>query len=226
MKPLILLTLAVLTISCNKTQRGSADMQGYLMYECGSSDPLGNVNVSFVSNGTAYLSTTTDANGYFRLKGDYEIKVGGAEAYESFLNIEYNGQNGGGFGSIKLMHNPPDVFDDTLYLYNSTLSVLIIDIDQSSFGNADDTLEVEYINFKQNSFNRKYYVGPFEKNQIIDTILTPTNSHIGYDSGILRFPSAGWYYYNQNYHDAPYPWVTGQPNNACGNYTNVYLKLD
>jgi hypothetical protein len=226
MRTLIIIALLALTASCKKTNRGTADMQGYLMHECGSSDPLGNVNVSFVSNGTAILSTTTDAYGYFHLKGDYEIKVGGAEDYSRYLNIEYNGQNGGGFGSIKLMVSPPDVFNDTLYFYNSTLSVLIIDIDQSSFGSTNDTLEVEYINFKQNSFNRKYYVGPFEKNQILDTILTPTNSHIGYDSGILRYPSAGWYYYNQSYQSAPYPWVTGQPNNACGNFTDVYLKLD
>ena len=221
---MLALLLIASSISC-KRYKGTADMQGYLMYECGNSDPMGNVNVSFVANGTAYLSTTTDAYGYFHLKGDYDIEVSGAKDYKSFLSIEYNGQNGGGFGSIKLMNSPPDRFKDTLYYYNSTLSILTIDIDQSPFGNANDTLEVKVTNFRQNSFNRKYYVGPFEKNQILDTILTPTSSHIGYDSEILH-ATAVWYYYNQSFNTAPYPWVTGQPNNACGNYTNVYLKLD
>jgi hypothetical protein len=201
-------------------------MQGYLMYECGSSDPLGNVNVSFVSNGTAYLSTTTDAYGYFRLKGDYEIQVGGAEAYESFLNIEYTGQNGGGFGSIKLMRNPPDVFNDSLFLNNSTLSVLIIETGVPSFGSDNDTLKVEYSDISSNGRLYKKYVGPFKNGEILDTLLTPTDSHIGYANG-LRYPSAcGYYINNTNYHTVPYPWVTGQPNNACGNYTDVYLKLD
>jgi hypothetical protein len=223
---ILALLLFAASISCDRSYKGTADMQGYLMYECGNSDPMGNVTVSFYSLGTVYLSATTDAHGYFHIKGDYDIKVSGAEAYETYLSIESNGQNGGGFGSIKLMRYPPDRFNDTLYYYNSTLSIFIIDIEQSSLGNANDTLEVETINYRQNSFNRKYYVGPFEKNQILDTILTHTNSHIGYDEGLDRFTIAGWYNYNLNRHSARYPWVTGQPNNACGNYTNVYLKLD
>jgi hypothetical protein len=31
---------------------------------------------------------------------------------------------------------------------------------------------------------------------------------------------------DQNKTSAFYPWISGQPNNACGNYTDVYLKLD
>jgi hypothetical protein len=50
-----------------------------------------------------------------------KFKVSGAEAYESSLNIEYNGQNEAvALALSELMRYPPDVFDDTLYLYNTT----------------------------------------------------------------------------------------------------------
>jgi hypothetical protein len=189
--------------------------------------------VSFVSNGTAYLSTTTDANGYFRLKGDYEIQVSGAEAYESSLNIEYNGQNEGGFGSVELMRYPPDVFYDTLYRYNTTLSVLIVELDNPSFGNQFDTLLIDYRpDPKEGKHVYLKFAGPFYNGDILDTILTPTTSHVGYGNGITSV--GGPCNFRLNTHINPnakiyypqYPWVTGQPNNACGNYTNVYLKLD
>jgi hypothetical protein len=234
MKRAILFFVAgLLLLSCKKSYKGTADMQGYLMYECGSNDPLGGVNVSFVSNGTAYLSTTTDAYGFFHLKGDYDIKVGGAEAYETFLSIEYNGQNGGGFGSVKLMSFPPDVFNDTLFRYNTTLSVLIVELDNPVVGDELDTLTIEYRpDPKQGGYAYLKIAGPFYHGDILDTILTPTASHIGYGNGITSIGGPCNFRLNKHVnpnakiHYPQYPWVTGQPNNACGNYTNVYLKLD
>ena len=223
---LILVLLSLSFLSCKKAYRGTADMQGYLMYKCGSKDPLGNVTISFTSNGETILSGTTDAFGYFHIKGDYVHKVGGAQAYEPMLKIEYNGQNGGGFGSVKLMRNPPDKFNDTLYLNNSTQSVLIMDFDTEYFGSEYDTLRIEYIDVNSNSYLYNNYVGPFKKGEVIDTILTRTDSHVGY-AYVLRYPSACIYTMNNtNFQYAGYPWVDGQPNNACGNFTDVYLKLD
>ena len=225
---LSLLLLTTISISCNKTYKGTADMQGYLMHKCGSNDPLGNVTISYTSNGATILSATTDAFGYFHIKGDYSFKVGGAHAYEPMLVIEYNGQNGGGFGRVELMRYPPDEFNDTLYKYNSTYSVMMVDIDSTKYGSDQDTLKVLYhaVDFDNYSEPKKY-VGPFTKGQILDTIETRTNSHIGYDLGLTYIaPCNFWFNDYINFKGTQYPWVTGQPNNGCGNYTNVYLKLD
>ena len=215
-------------MSCEEKYSGTADMKGYLMHKCGSSDPLGGVTVSFTSSGSTILSAKTDATGYFHIKGGYSYRVGGAQHHEPLLEIVYNGQNGGGFGSIDLMRYPPDKFNDTLYMYNSTISVITVDIESSSFGSENDTLKVLYSEFDDDNYSvPKEYVGPFTKDEILDTIITRTNSHIGYGYGLVYMaPCSYWFNDYVNYNNTLYPWVTGQPNNACGDYTNIYLKLD
>lgn len=230
---LILIGLSILLISCGKKYSGTADMKGYLMHKCGSNDPLGGVTVSFTSLGSTILSATTDASGFFHIKGDYSYRVGGAHAHKPLLEIVYNGQNGGGFGSIDLMSYPPDTFNDTIYRYNTTLSVLIIELDNAVFGNELDTLTIEYISdSNQGSYAYLKIAGPFYDGDILDTITTATTSHIGYSNGITS--AGGPCNFRLNRHLDPnakiyfpqYPWVNGQPNNACGNYTNIFLKLD
>lgn len=225
--------LFLLCQACD-TQRGNADMQGHLMYACGSDAPMGNVKVAFTAFGAELLSTRTDAFGYFHLQGEYKIKGRPTKVAKPRLEIIFDGKNGGGFGSVDLMSDPPDVFNDTIYRYNSTLSVLRVDLDTSIFGDATDTLMVEYrFDASVNELDQRFFSGPFTNGQILDTIQTATNSHVGYERGLgLYHTCCGLYWIKQQGQEweyinrVDYPWVEGMPNKACGRYTLVDLKLE
>jgi len=245
MKNLVILIIIGLTLtSCAKKYKGNLDVKGYLMYECGNTDPLGGTTLTFSIDGGDLLTTTTDAYGYFHFKGAYSHKSWGIG--EKLIGQSFNGQNGGGFGSIDLIGFFSDKLDaDTIYQNNFTNSVIHLEVQQGSIGTDLDTLYIEYyFNDKESDkypFKQKdgfgyhiKYPGPFVNGQIIDTAITKSFPHIGYEANRSSRSIACRYFINsriefeKSVRDpfGKYPFVRGQRNIACGQYTNVYIKLD
>jgi hypothetical protein len=70
------------------------------------------------------------------------------------------------------------------------------------------------------------YLGPFTDGQILDTITSRTAPHIGFDmSSPYQNLGNAWINDQQSFTNPPYPFIEEQPNNACGEYTDVYIKL-
>ncbi len=245
MKNLVILIIIGLTLtSCSRRYKGNLDVEGYLMYQCGNTDPLGGTTLTFSIDGGDLLTTTTDAYGYFHFKGAYSHKSRGIG--EKLISQSFNGQNGNGFGSIDLISFFPDKLNaDTIYQNNFTNSIIRVEAQNGAFGSNLDTLYIEYFFIKEegdihpliykNSFGyHKKYIGPFYDGQIIDTAITKVFPHVGYVTDINSFKSgAGRYiisdkdvFSTQSNLPIRYPFVRGQPNIACGKYTNVYIKLD
>jgi len=240
MKKLIsILVIVLLVSSCDTRYSGSVDIEGYLMHKCGSNDPIGGQELSFTMVGKELITTTTQSNGYFHLKGDYSFKSRKFPIAD--VSIVGNGQNGG-FGSVDILESVPDkVKKDTIYLTNRTFSVLTIQISNSLTTSSLDTIYFVY----SYPFDQQYtppmgvlkgftydakFAGPFVNGQILDTVTTVASPHVGYGT----FSSACTYFltdrYEWNAANKPntgyYHFVRGQRNIACGQYTNVYIKLD
>jgi len=223
---IIALTLFVLT-SCGR-ENGSVDIEGYLMNQCGSADPLGGVNVTFGINGTDLITTKTDAFGYFKLTGSYDYKNSTGKPIEKSVAIVSNGQNGGGFGTIMLADKVPDKVNlDTVYRYNSTN--VNIHIVGGSNTTINDTLYVALP--KPGSvwgWDTVVLAGPLHDTALLELpVLVPP--HIGYPeyyAGGFSFalnPEGRFNY--RSYTNMNLPFVKGQPNHACGRVYDVTLDL-
>mgnify|MGYP000256510155 CR=1 FL=1 len=226
---LVVLVIAYFNVSCDRTYKGKADIKGVLMYKCGSNDPMGNVTVSLTA-GATLLSATTDANGYFHINGPYEYTT--RKEISPRLEITSNGQNGGGFGSIILLEDAPDTFNDTIYMTNTMYSILIIDTKGSTFGSETDTLRFQYQDMDDfpntNQLKTLKYAGPFTDGQILDTLNTRASTHVGYPLYYTRPTRA--LYLNDVYDIASlnpeqYPFIPEQPN-TCGEYIEFYISFD
>jgi len=229
-------------ISCGKI-KGDINIQGVMIEECGGVEPVKNAKISIVDKGLdEILSTTTDENGDFHLKGRYELPR--RRYYESlreyFLICETTDNN-----RYYLMdfydRLPKDLNTiDFIYLYNATYSVLTINLDNQgmAYGNSQDTLFVNYVNFPDHigvpSYEvpntEKVYVGPFFDGQILDTIHTRIPSHVGYDKIGMGEESSNWgcsFYFKSTdkWGRGRYPFFDGQTN-LCGGFTNVYIDLN
>ena len=235
MKNLVLITtiasLLFITTSCEKTFKGNLDIKGVLMYKCGSNDPMGNVEVSFSFGGAVLKSATTNAQGYFHIKGPYEHRTL-REGSIKRLEITSNGQNGGGFGSIILLEDAPDTFNDTIYMTNTMYSILIIDTKGSTFGSETDTLRFQYQDMDDfpntNQSKTLKYAGPFTDGQILDTLNTRASTHVGYPRDYIKPIRA--LYFNDVYGIASlnpeqYPFIPEQPN-SCGEYIEFYISFE
>ncbi len=224
--------------SCQKNEKGSVDLKGYIMKQCGSNVPESNVKVTLGLGGVDLLTATTDANGYFHIKGSYDASVcaqcGDLKKYLAFVG---NGGNGG-FYQVDLAVNFPDNANlDTIYVNNSTVARVHVNAD-IWLPSENDTLTIFY-NVPQGSVITQKLVGPLS-----DTVLSPievkTFSHIGYPSyygsraGFPFNPGGIAFEINnpnfrlnslENYHQANFPFVLGQPNNACGRVYDVTIDL-
>jgi len=205
-------------------------MKGVLMHTCGENVPLANQKIALIIQGAEVLSTTTNASGYFHIKGDYSEWGDDRSDGKSLVIVN----QGPGFGDFDLLLNPPDKFNDTIYKYNSTISVVHIQMDTSIYGSTEDTLIIWNRLPGFGAPTERYeYLGPFMNGQILDTFISRTSPHIGYPIGDLymeafrfTFTDTVWLANNDSREIMIYPWVFGQANNACGEYTNVYIKLD
>ena len=232
MKPIVfILCISLLTISCKRNYTGTADIEGYFMYECGNTDPLGGITLSFIKDGQTLFTSTTDGEGYFEFKGDYSFKADAVSLEHNFIGIEADGVTA--VGTIKLLHGQKDYMRDTIYYNNSTFSVLNIECENGSYGTPSDTLYVQCTIERTKPDTILKFTGPFHNGQVLDTIKTMTNPHVGYNeyNGFLSFghfyvnDQSDWFKNNKPY-SLYYPFENGQPNNACGNYTNVFLELE
>ena len=159
MRRLVLyLCLVCLVSSCRKRYHGTADMKGVLMHTCGENVPLANQKIALIIQGAEVLSTTTNASGYFHIKGDYSEWGDDRSDGKSLVIVN----QGPGFGDFDLLLNPPDKFNDTIYKYNSTISVVHIQMDTSIYGSTEDTLIIwNTLPEVGGPIERYEYLGPF-----------------------------------------------------------------
>lgn len=231
---LVIAALIVAAASCSPNEKGNVDIKGYLMYQCGSTDPLGGVDVTFGINGTDLITTKTDAFGYFELKGSYNYNPTLGSPIEKSVAIVSNGQNGAGFGSVYLACMVPDKVDlDTVYMENSTyLSTLIIP-PKSGYGAFGDTLFIGYIKpFYMRINSQDVVLWKAISLPLLDTFelqqeLSIAPSHIGFASGNCMGQRLSVFYglektYNKH---VDLEFVTGQPNHACGRVYDVTIDL-
>jgi hypothetical protein len=249
MKKLIsIIFIVFLVSSCDTNYSGNLDIEGYLMYECGNTDPLGGTTLTFSIDGTDLLTTKTQSNGYFHFTGAYNHKS--RSIGNKRIGWSFNGQNGNGFGSIDLISFFPDKLNaDTIYKENFTNSVIYLEIDSGSMsmGSDLDTLYILYkfakhvrdnypVTIGNGSIYNLKYPGPFTDGQIIDTVITEVFPHVGYEANknsayrlaasIYFINDFGTWASSNKTHSSKYPFVRGQPNIACGQYTDVFIKLD
>lgn len=225
----------LLLFGCQRNQSGDVKITGYLMNQCGSTDPVGGVDVTFSINGTDLITTKTDAFGYFLLQGSYSYQE---DAYGSPLIksvvVVSNGQNGGGFGAVYLACQVPDKINlDTIYVENSALVKVQIVSPQIGYGEIGDSLFVGFIKpFYLRADNNdlilwKALALPINDTTWIGPEITIAPSHVGYTFGNCGGNEVRVYYgktksYNQY---TSLEWIPGQPNHACGRVYDITIDL-
>jgi hypothetical protein len=225
-------------LGCEKKEKASVDLKGYIMQQCGSNLPESNVKVTLGLGGVDLLTATTDAKGYFHIKGEYDVSVcsqcGDLKKYLAFVG---NGGSGGFYQVDIAVNFPNNANLDTIYVKNSTYARVHVNADVW-LASENDTLTIFY-NVPQGSTIIQKLVGPLS-----DTVLFPvevkTFSHIGYPSfdgsrsGLPFNPGGIVFEINnpnfrltslENYHQADFPFVLGQPNHACGRVYDVTIDL-
>ncbi len=228
----LLIVLLAVVVNCDTKHSGSIDVKGYFMYRCGSNDPMGGVTLTYERGGRSLLSDKTDAYGYFHVLGDYEFRSR-KEFPSGDLSIVGNGQNGF-YGSIVIMEMIEGKIPfDTIYYLHSTRSILNLRVETNGY-TEQDTLFIQSNNdslpdYKSGDIHYNFkYPGPFADKQILDTIITRLDPHVGYSQYSRPF------YYTikrsrqtrVNWKTAQYPFEPGQKNIPCGCFVPVILALN
>jgi hypothetical protein len=222
---------------CEKREKASVDLKGYVMKQCGSNVPESNVKVTLGLGGVDLLTATTDANGYFHIKGEYDVSVcsqcGDLEYYLAFVG---NGGSGG-FYQDKFASNFPNTTDfDTIYLINSTSVQINVLRDSNTSENDSLWIAIPKVSL-DGTWDSILVVGPIH-DTTLPTIEMGVFSHVGYpyfygsSNGSPFIPAGFLYCLNPinrtnwtEFKDASLPFVYGQPNNACGRVYNVTIDL-
>ena len=231
---LVIAALMVAAASCSPNEKGNVDIKGYLMYQCGSTDPLGGVDVTFGINGTDLITTKTDAFGYFELKGSYNYNPTLGSPIEKSVAIVSNGQNGAGFGSIGLACMVPDNVNlDTIYLENSTMVRVMLAPPSNGYGNVGDSLFIGYekplfLRANSNDLVSWYVIAlPVTDSVFLDPIETNASRHVGFGRGnSCGITSSVYYGLEKNFNQhVDVDFIPGQPNHACGRVYDVTIDL-
>lgn len=180
MKKLWITALVVVIVftSCGKRFEHDFYVSGTLLENCETKTPVGGLVLSYKMNGATFATATTDAYGYFEMKGTSKEKNGGHED-EAYLVISSYDQPGhtGGINSRKIARIPLEgaeldtIYEEMLYMVqvkiepptNRSIGDTLFLYFQSPSGSVDD--------LKSNSYGVGYkrkYAAPF--GDIIDTI--------------------------------------------------------
>lgn len=236
MKQLFALLIGYLLFaSCQRNYSGDVEITGYLMHQCGSTDPIGGESVTFSINGTDFITTKTDAFGYFKLQGSYSYQ---GDQYgsplEKTIAIVSNGQNGAGFGSIGLACMVPDKVNlDTIYLENSTMVRVMLAPPSNGYGNVGDTLFIGYekplfLRANSNDLVSWYVIAlPLIDTILLNPVETNASRHVGFGRGnSCGITSSVYYGLEKNFNQhVDVDFVSGQPNHACGRVYDVTIDL-
>lgn len=200
-----MLCISVLSLSsCLKTEKGSIDITGYVYGCCGSNLPEENATLMWGLGGEDLVTTTTDANGYFRLKGDYDTR---ALRGKMMPLIRMRSKNSA-VGDKELASNMPNKSNlDTIYIFNATNFKVAVS-DPKAVSTDQDTVYIYDVDecaytypFKDRN-NYKYtkkVAGPFTHNAEIGTFrMEILNPHVGYGKSTRSQAWIMMYYFKGN----------------------------
>ena len=191
MRLLTLFLIGLLTISCIREEvyEGQVDVSGYCYNPC-TDKALANMHVRF-NHDEINFETFTDSNGYFEIKQSY-----------SFVYLTKSGPDIGGISIRDEQFDYSDcrqynhyLIDslqiDTIFFYQVVNSIFKVKVDSSISSTQEDTIFLRLnsedclgperpVYRASHSSERgiyrigynEYYVGPFEDNQILDTLKT------------------------------------------------------
>jgi|GEM_PF-1283318 len=202
----LMVFISFFSMSCERDYNGSFDVQGYCYDSCGGS-PLVNYRVSVRPWEGNDFETFTDSVGYFKLKGSYSFKYHISKEPTPVSMEFFDVSNLNDCCRYFELRENSKFTNDTLYGYNVMRTVLRVKILPNNGSTDKDTLFVSYRyssydgvpapRFRSNtstySINyNTFYVGPFENNQILDTLKTRVGAHVGFsDNGNVGYQYRG-----------------------------------
>lgn len=234
----IIATLVAVVVlnSCDRRFNGQIDISGYLYGTCGTNIPVSGATVNWGMAGAEYITTTTDENGYYRLKGSYNFKT----RKPSHKTITVNA-NQAAFGSYRLAEGMPDnCFLDTAYLRNGTF--FQVKINATGISTELDTIYVvdvpipggNYFDIYERSgyYYRSKVAGPFQDNQLVGPFeLRLDFHHVGYV--YQPYDLMFHIHYFRGTEEEPRVsiqdttvFVFGQPNTPCGQLHTFEVTID
>lgn len=237
-----IIVLSFLMLSCESQYSGDFDVSGYCYDTCGGS-PLTNYHVQYRNEG-AFFETYTDANGYFELKGSYSFSHSSEKLPDpEFINF-YDTTNSSTCCAYFSLNERAKFENDTIYGYHTVNSIFNVEVSPNLNTSIEDTVFVRLSGYKDYNGNypptyysntatysisyNTYYVGPFYDNQVLDTVKTRVEPHVGNSEGsfgcvyIFRGPNLG----NGKSRRGMYSFVNGQRNIGCNAFQFIELDLD
>lgn len=225
-------------ISCEEEYTGEFDISGYCYDTCGGS-PLVNYHIQYRNTGV-FVETYTDTQGYFKLKGSYSITA------KKPPNIEWitfrDTSNTSECCESFVLNDWASFENDTVYGYHTVNSVFRVKLAPGLSTTIEDTIFVRLSNFREYDGTywpttrsntatysidyHKFYVGPFSNNQILDTVKTMVDPHVGTSEGssgsiyVLRGPNVA-----DNTGRGYYSFVNGQRNIGCDEYQMIEVSV-
>jgi|GEM_PF-3261942 len=188
MKNIILIIFTSLAfLSCERhTYRGEVSLNGYCFDPC-REEPVSGLRVKYAHQ-DAQFETQTDESGFFEINESYQFEYDSESGPgSSYFSIEDNSTYTTGWHGYSL-RDDINLDNDTVFFYREINSVFMIKIDSINNTNSSDTLFLRIDERIQSELlpkftvlrktdsswfgfsYHKYYVGPFENNQILDTI--------------------------------------------------------
>lgn len=224
--------------TCKKEVKGKIDVRGYVMEQCGSDVPERYAKVSFGIGSTELLSTTTDANGYFHLKGEYEMDVCTTCEYDdNYLAFQGDGASSGGFYRKEFACNLPEKVNiDTAYMDNSMNAQFEIYTDGQTVGSELDTLYIHaalpyYKRTAEKNYELIKIPGPFTDGMVSDTVLVYAPRHAGFLCNYIHAENNNkefLYGFAVNPYDPKYAFAifsSSQKNETCNRFKSIIIDL-
>lgn len=239
---IVSLAIIVGILSCVRPKIESVDISGYLYGCCGTNVPEANATIAFSIYGADLVTTTTDARGYFRLKGDYKKEVKLAKMAEPKVYIR---SNQSGFGDLDIVNSVPNnCYLDTVYVMNGTFVHLNV-TDINAHSTINDTIYFlsvpicennPEIKVRDNFFYNDKIAGPFSSSGFVEKFDMQLNfRHVGYVNKLPNRANAlyvGAAYFKNNevtprnvVNDTVF-YQYGQKNSPCKTMNNYVLEIE
>lgn len=199
----VLLLLLTLTGCKKPIYYGEYKFSGYCIDAC-TREPISGFLVEY-SNRDVYFNTTTDSNGFFKLRGTYQFEYNEWNIPEPGT-YSISDPSGTHYQCGEFHINRHDTIgSDSIYFFQKVNALYTIRLDSNKVTSSSDTI---FVRFRENCFGQilpsfvnsrktdsssiyftyhKYYVGPFEDGQVIDTIITLLYPHSGVASDFFWY---------------------------------------